>query len=129
MDGHESSRGCGSSVREHDEIPAPQDHERRKRINQYQDPTGEVRGTRLPTATSTPVASTWPHKPLSRNGSVHWCPAKSRMESTGCRNRVSRSRIPALEVPVKRAFSRKASRSKSVGLGKDSPPAPGHLRT
>jgi hypothetical protein len=42
------------------------------------------------------------------------------MESTGYRNRVNRSRISTLELPIKRAFSQKASRSKPVGFGKDS---------
>ena len=55
---------------------------------------------------------------------IHWRPAISRTESTGCQNRLNRSRSPMLAVPVKSAFSRKGSRSKSVEFGKGWPPAP-----
>jgi hypothetical protein len=37
----------------------------------------------------------------------HCCPVKSRTESIGCRDRVSRDRSRMREVPVKWAFSRK----------------------
>ncbi len=53
------------------------------------------------------------------------CPAISRTESTGWRNRVNRSGSRMAGVPVKWAFSRKASRSKSVESGKGSLPGPG----
>src|SRR5207248_2003091 len=52
----------------------------------------------------------------------HGCPAISRTESVGCRNRLSPSRSRMVEVPVKWAFSQKASRSKSVESGKGSLP-------
>jgi hypothetical protein len=51
-------------------------------------------------------------------GHQHCCPAKSRTESFGCRDHLNPPRSQALEVPVKWAFSQKASRSKSVEFGR-----------
>src|ERR1039457_6596951 len=55
----------------------------------------------------------------------HCCPAKSRIDSTGCRDRVNRVGSPMLEEPVKWAPFQKARCSESVEFGRDSHPAPG----
>jgi integrase/recombinase XerC len=64
-----------------------------------------------------PTGSLRPHTYATLIG-LHWCPVRSRIESVGCLDRISRSRSRTPEVPVKWAFSRRASRSRSVGFGK-----------
>ena len=82
-------------------------------------PAGTVITVRLASAVGSKTSNT----------GDHYCPAISRTESIGCRDRVNRSRSRMLEVPVKWAFSRKASRSKSVESGRGWPPVPSRLRT
>src|ERR1035441_588748 len=54
---------------------------------------------------------------------VHCCPARSRIESIGCWHRVNRRWSRRPEGPVKWAFSRIASRSRSVEFGRGWRPA------
>ena len=56
------------------------------------------------------------------NFGEHQCPARSRIESVDCPDQAILLGCPMLGAPVKWAFSRKASRSKSVEFGKGSPP-------
>jgi hypothetical protein len=64
------------------------------------------------TVTPGPVTPTYAYK------WTHNCPAITRTESIVWRNRVNRFGSRVAEVPVKWAFSQKASRSKSVEFGK-----------
>src|ERR1017187_3678467 len=57
------------------------------------------------------------------NTGLHCCPARSRIESIGCWRRVNRRWSRRPEGPVKWAFSRIASRSRSVEFGRGWRPA------
>src|ERR1017187_230672 len=57
------------------------------------------------------------------NAWLHCCPARSRIESIGCWRRVNRRWSRRPEGPVKWAFSRIASRSRSVEFGRGWRPA------
>jgi two-component system response regulator HydG len=64
------------------------------------------------------IGRTTLYRKLKRHDQHHNCPAINRTESVDWRKRVNRFGSPVAEVPVKWAFSQKASRSKSVEFGR-----------